>query len=157
MTSGKARRASGHVRRWLSVYNMCKLVVRHLPKMELRMKICTTALVMYKTFVNIYMINTYFPNLFPIGIRFWKRKKCDLLRTPIIADYFIEHRAQLSRGIPMSRSIQIIGGTFRRGLHSKVVTFLTSPCPLYNGEKAGLQHPILYPGLWLAQKVLLLY
>ena len=69
----KARIASGHMRRRLgySVYNMWKLeVISHLPRIELRMKICTTALAMYNTFVNIYMINTYFPNLFPIGIRF---------------------------------------------------------------------------------------
>ena len=68
----KARIASGHMHRLLrySVCNMCKLVIRHLPRIELRMKICTTALAMYNTFVNIYIINTYFPNLFPIGIRF---------------------------------------------------------------------------------------
>ena len=37
----------------------------------------------------------------------------------------------MNRGIPMGRSIQIIGGSFRCGLHSKMVTFSTSPCPLY--------------------------
>ena len=48
----------------------------------------------------------------------------------------------------MGQSTQIMGSSFRRGLHSEVSTFLTrlaiQPLPLYqiNGEKARWQPPI---------------
>ena len=48
----------------------------------------------------------------------------------------------------MDRSTQIMGGEFRKGLNSEVVTFSTrlavQPSPLYksNGEKARWQPPI---------------
>ena len=59
------------------------------------------------------------------------------------------HIAGLNRGVPMGRSTQIMGGSFRQGLNSEVVTFLTKlavqPSPLCksNGEKKSRwQHPI---------------
>ena len=35
------------------------------------------------------------------------------------------HRAGLNRGVPIGRSTQIMGGSFRRGLHADAVTFST--------------------------------
>ena len=51
------------------------------------------------------------------------------------------HRAGLNRGVPIGQSTQIMGGSFRRGLNSEVVTFsnrlAVQPSPLYkiNGKK----------------------
>ena len=62
----------------------------------------------------------------------------------------------LNRGVPMGRSTQIMGGNFRRGLHSDVVTFSTrlavQPSPLYksNGEKSKMAAPYfcILPSDW---------
>ena len=54
------------------------------------------------------------------------------------------HIAGLNRRVPMGRSTQILGGSFRQGLNSEVVTFSTRLAfqfsPLYksDGEKASL-------------------
>ena len=54
----------------------------------------------------------------------------------------IMHRAGLNRGVPMGRSTQITGGSFRRGLNSEVVTtrLTVQPSPLYksNREKSKM-------------------
>ena len=59
------------------------------------------------------------------------------------------HRAGLNRGVLMGRSTEIMGGSFRRGLISEMVTFSntlavqTSPVYKSNGEKTRCQLPIL--------------
>ena len=61
-----------------------------------------------------------------------------------LSRFAFNHRAGLNRGVPMDRSTQIMGGSFRRGLNSEVVTFSTrlavQPSHLYksNGEKINM-------------------
>ena len=65
----------------------------------------------------------------------------------------------------MGRPIQIMRGSFKRGLNSKVVAFSTrlaalhSPMYKSNGKIASKQKqpPILYPAFSLARRALLLY
>ena len=66
------------------------------------------------------------------------------------------HRAGLNRGVPMCRSTQIMGGSFRRGLTSELVTFSTAravpPSLLYksNGWKSKMaaSHFCILPSDW---------
>ena len=93
----------------------------------------------------------------------------DIATLYIASSYFYsdecgKHRAGLNRRVPMGRSTQIVGGSFRLGLNSKVVTFSTrlavqsSPMFKSNGKKKQDDSFLfLYAAFQLAQTVLLLY
>ena len=72
------------------------------------------------------------------------------------------HRAWLNRGLPMGQSTQIMGGSFRQGPNSAVVTFQLDslfsprPCTKVMGEKQDGSQIFLYPDFWLAHMDLIL-
>ena len=91
-----------------------------------------------ETSITLYTMNIMRPMLILTITRLW-------IMPYTLKKYTIWiHRAGLNRGVPMGRSTKIMGGSFRRGLNSKVVTFSTrlavQPSPLYksNGEKSKM-------------------
>ena len=70
--------------------------------------------------------------------------------------YHFHQRAELNSGGPMSRSIQIMGGSFRQGSNSKVVTFsarlAVHPCPctkVMGKSKTAASYFCIPPSYWL--------
>ena len=100
----------------------------------------------YVTFISHYPLLGVRPILFAHDTL--ESKRCvdeELLSVHIF------HRATLNRGEPMVPSTQIMGGRFRRGLHSDVVTFQLDslfsprPCAKVMGKKQDGSPLFLYP------------